>query len=138
MIASDATFTMPDADGLQFAVISSAMFIEWQRMVGGALESRLRFAKTLTWYTFPLPKLEPSERRDVIEAGKKIQQCREEHGLSLTELYARGKMPDDLVNLHTSLDKKMDDVFGMKPDSTVSDRQSVLFESYLQLKGQSS
>lgn len=45
-----------------FAIMSSSMFIAWQKAIGGRLESRLRFASTLTWYTLPLPAIEPELR----------------------------------------------------------------------------
>ena len=38
-IASNLLYTAPDPDGLLFAVVSSSMFIAWQRAVGGRLES---------------------------------------------------------------------------------------------------
>ncbi|WP_310593313.1 type IIL restriction-modification enzyme MmeI [Corynebacterium sp. ES2730-CONJ] len=40
-------FRAPDEDGLLIALISSSMFITWQRTVGGRLESRLRFSTRL-------------------------------------------------------------------------------------------
>lgn len=46
----------------QFAIMSSSMFIASQKAIGGRLESRLRFASTLTWYTLPLPAIEPELR----------------------------------------------------------------------------
>lgn len=48
VIAADSVYTALDPDGLLFALVSSSMFITWQRTVGGALESRLRFSNTLT------------------------------------------------------------------------------------------
>ncbi|WP_350338496.1 type IIL restriction-modification enzyme MmeI, partial [Klebsiella pneumoniae] len=49
VICGNANFQTSDEDGFQFGLISSSMFITWQRTVGGRLESRLRFANTLTW-----------------------------------------------------------------------------------------
>lgn len=48
VIASNANFVLSDPDGFQFAIMSSSMFITWQKAIGGRLESRLRFASTLT------------------------------------------------------------------------------------------
>src|SRR5699024_2092393 len=53
VIASNLAFQIPDPDGFQFAILSSSMFIAWQKAVGGRLKSDLRFASTLTWNTFP-------------------------------------------------------------------------------------
>lgn len=65
VIASDLVFHIQDEDGLQFAVASSSMFITWQKVIGGRLESRIRFASTLTWNTFPLPNLDAATRISV-------------------------------------------------------------------------
>nr|WP_248126123.1 type IIL restriction-modification enzyme MmeI [Micrococcus sp. JXJ CY 30] len=43
----NANFIAPDEDGFAFAVISTSAFIAWQRRVGGALESWLRFSNPL-------------------------------------------------------------------------------------------
>nr|WP_246233895.1 type IIL restriction-modification enzyme MmeI [Corynebacterium mucifaciens] len=43
VIAADSVYTALDPDGLLFALVSSSIFITWQRTVGGALESRLLF-----------------------------------------------------------------------------------------------
>ena len=69
VITSNLAFIAPDPVGLQFALLSSSMFITWQRTVGGRLKSDLRFASTLTWYTFPVPKLDDKTRQRIIEAG---------------------------------------------------------------------
>lgn len=71
VIAADSVYTVLDPDGLLFALVLSSMFITWQRTVGGALESRLRFSNTLTWNTFPVPMLDEQTRQRVIDAGKK-------------------------------------------------------------------
>ena len=65
----NANFIAPDEDGFAFAVISTSAFIAWQRMVGGALESRLRFSNTMVWNTLPLPELSEAERGELIQAG---------------------------------------------------------------------
>ena len=79
VIASNLVFQAPDEDGLQFGLISSSMFITWQRTVGGRLESRLRFANTLTWNTFPVPELSDKQRDAIIKAGQKVLDARALH-----------------------------------------------------------
>ena len=59
-------------DGFQFAIMSSSMFITWQKAIGGRLESRLRFASTLTWYTVPLPEVAPDLRAKIAKAGQGV------------------------------------------------------------------
>ena len=79
VIAGNKVYTAADPDGLLFGLISSSMFITWQRAVGGRLKSDLNFANTLTWNTFPVPELDDKTRQRVIDAGKKVLAARELH-----------------------------------------------------------
>src|SRR5699024_11347457 len=72
VIAGDSNFTIRDPDGFQFAAMSSSMFITWQKTIGGRLKSDLRFASTLTWYTFPFPDISDQERQAIAAAGQKV------------------------------------------------------------------
>ena len=88
VIASNLAFTVDDPTGFSFALISSSMFITWQRTVGGRMKSDLRFANTLTWNTFPVPELDDKTRQRIIDAGKKVLAARELHPeRSLAEHY---------------------------------------------------
>src|SRR5699024_705720 len=60
----------------QFALISSSMFITRQKMIERRLESRLRFANTLTWNTFTVPELDEKTRKRIIKAGQKVLAAR--------------------------------------------------------------
>lgn len=57
VICGDANFQAPDPDGLLFGLISSSMFMAWQRTVGGKIKSDLRFSNTVVWNNFPVPEL---------------------------------------------------------------------------------
>lgn len=135
VIASDSAFQTPDPDGLQFALISSSMFITWQKMIGGRLESRLRFASTLTWYTFPVPELDVQTRQRVIDAGKKVLAARELHPeRSLAEHYSPLTMDPALVKAHDALDKEVDKAMGApRKLTTEPQRQELLFANYARM-----
>ncbi len=77
MIAGNKLFTASDPDGFLFSIISSSMFIAWQRAIGGRLESRLSFSNTIVWNTLPLPPVPEDLRARIIAAGKKILAARE-------------------------------------------------------------
>ncbi|CAG7844480.1 hypothetical protein USB125703_00713 [Pseudoclavibacter triregionum] len=137
-IVSDLVFQLADPDGFQFAIISSSMFITWQKAIGGRLESRLRFASTLTWYTFPLPHVADEARARIIAAGEGVLAARELHPeRSLAEHYSPLAMDPALVKAHDALDREVDKAFGargmIRDEAT---RQRLLFESYLALTGQ--
>lgn len=93
VIAGNKLYVADDPDGLLFGLISSSMFITWQRAVGGRLKSDLNFANTLTWNTFPVPELDEQARQRIIDAGKKVLAARElRPELSLADhYYPRGR-----------------------------------------------
>jgi hypothetical protein len=135
VIAGDANFTIQDPDGLQFAVISSSAFITWQKAIGGRLKSDLRFASTLTWYTFPVPELSDKDRALIIAGGQAVLDARALHPeKSLAEHYQPLGMDPALVKAHKQLDRAVDKVFGLR-DTTVKkvsneDRLKALFTTY--------
>lgn len=134
VIASDATFTAADPDGILLGVISSSMFMAWQRTVGGRLESRLRFSNTIVWNNLPLPKLTAKSRSEIGEAARVLQNARDETGMSLAKMYAPGAMRPALEAAHNSLDEIVDLAFGADaPCSTELDRQTVLFARFVEL-----
>ena len=131
VIASNANFVAPDEDGFAFAVISSSAFIAWQRMVGGALESRLRFSNTLVWNTLPLPELSESERGKLIQAGAGVLEARALHPeRSLAQHYNPLAMDPALVKAHAALDRVMDSILNLPSGATEKERQTRLMELY--------
>lgn len=76
VICGDANFKAEDPDGFLFGIISSSMFIAWQRAVGGRIKSDLRFSNTLVWNNLPLPDVSESQRSQVIEAGNRVLEAR--------------------------------------------------------------
>ncbi|MEO5313792.1 hypothetical protein PV772_06630 [Pseudarthrobacter sp. CC12] len=134
VVTSNLAFTAPDVDGFLFGVISSAMFMTWQKTVGGRLKSDLRFSNTIVWNNFPLTEITELQRSRVIEAGQNVLRAREEHpGYTLADLYHPLAMPQDLVTAHKALDRAVDSVFGFRKAPTLLERQERLFDRYAQL-----
>lgn len=140
-IASDATFTALDPDGFLFALISSSMFIIWQRTVGGQLKSDLRFSNTVVWNNLPLPEISEEQRRKVIAAGRKVLAAREAieeragEPVSLADMYASlATMDPALRAAHDELDSAVDVAFGAsRRCSSEEARLKILFERYQEL-----
>lgn len=132
VICGDHNFLAPDPTGVLFAVISSSMFITWQRTVGGCLESRLRFASTLTWNTLPLPELTDDELDHLRSAGAGVLAARDALGNpSLAKLYDPDLMAPALRDAHNHLDDVVDRAFGASARcETPLQRQKLLFEQY--------
>ena len=133
VVPGDATFTTPDPDGFLFAIISSSMFMAWQKTVGGRLKSDPRFSSTLTWNNYPLPEIDAVTRGRLIDAGKAIITAREAHpNSSLKSLYDPLAMPSDLIDAHVKLDRLTDRIFGFAKTPLLIQRQERLFERFLE------
>ncbi|MFI8592451.1 DNA methyltransferase [Dietzia maris] len=134
-IASNLVFTVEDLDGLQFAFVSSSMFIAWQKTVGGRLKSDIRFASTLTWNTFPVPPLGADTRKRLIDAGEGVRTARALHpDRSLANAYNPLAMDPTLIKAHDKLDREIDIALGAaRRLNTERQRLEVLFERYLEL-----
>lgn len=77
VITSNAAFTAVDPDGFQFSIVSSSMFLAWQRSVGGRLKSDLRFSNTVVWSNLPLPAISSTLREGIILAGRAVLTARD-------------------------------------------------------------
>ncbi len=135
VICGDANFQIEDADGLQFALLSSSMFMVWQKTVGGRIKSDYRFANTLTWNTFPVPELTDKQRAEIIKGGEKVLAARALHPeRSLSEHYEPLGMAPELIKAHNVLDKAVDAAFGSSRRLTIeAQRLELLFKSYQEL-----
>jgi hypothetical protein len=137
IISSNANYTIVDTEGVQLSLLSSSMFITWQKTVGGRLKSDLRFANTLTWHTFPVPSLTGATRQQIIEAGQNILDTRALHPeRSLAEAYDPKKMDPELIKAHDALDLVVDKAFGADhPLTTEHERLEILFARYEEMAG---
>ena len=135
MIAGNKVFVAVDPDGLLFSLISSSMFMTWQRTVGGRLKSDLNFSNTITWNNFPVPELTDKQRTSIIKAGEKVLEARALNPeRSLAEHYAPLSMAPELVKAHDALDREVDKAFGASRKLS-NDRQrlELLFSNYQRL-----
>lgn len=135
VIASNAVFIAPDEDGFLFALISSSMYLTWQRVIGGRLESRLRFSNTVVWNNFPLPSVSEKLKQQIIDAGQGVLEARALHPeRSLADHYNPLAMDPELLKAHAALDRVVDKAFGAKRAlSTDEQRLELLFKRYVEL-----
>lgn len=134
-IASNKIYACPDPDGFAFAIISSSMFITWQKTVGGRLKSDPSFSSTIVWNNLPLPSVPVALRKQIVEAGKAITAARAIHpDRSLAMQYQALGMDPELVKAHQALDRLVDKAFGApRGTKTEAQRQAVLFARYEEL-----
>lgn len=132
VIASNALYTISDANLLIFGFLQSAMFMAWVRAISGRLESRFQIAPGPVYNTFPFPAVSVQQKSRVEDAAQDIlEERRRAHGESLSALYHPGATPRDLQKAHAHLDRVIDQCFG-KRSALRSDgeRLAVLFERY--------
>jgi hypothetical protein len=135
VIANMKLFTVADPNGFAFAVISSSMFITWQKAIGGRLKSDPSFSNTLVWNNFPLPEV-PRDLYDAIaSAGGEVLQARQNFPeRSLADLYNPLAMDPALVAAHAALDRVVDQAFGAKRMlRSNEERQTLLFQWFQDL-----
>lgn len=135
VIAGNKVYTAIDPDGLLFALISSSMFITWQKAFGGRLKSDLNFSNTIVWNTFPVPELDPALRKRIIDAGKGVLEARALHPeRSLADAYNPLAMDPELLKAHDKLDRVVDQAFGAtRKLNSEAQRLELLFASYTKL-----
>ena len=137
VIAGGKAYTCPDPDGFAFAVLSSSMFITWQKTVGGRLKSDPSFSTDIVWNNIPLPPVSSKLRTAIINAGKGVLEARSlRPDRSLAEQYHSLGMTPELVQAHRALDRVVDKAFGAPSGtSTEAQRQKVLFARYSEMTG---
>ena len=135
VIAGDKVYTALDPDGFLFAIISSSMFMSWQKLVGGRLKSDLNFSNKIVWNTLPLPEVSDKQRTAIIAAGQGVLEARaEQPGVSLADMYNPLAMAPSLLKAHRTLDRAVDRAFGArKALETNEQRLAILFKRYQEM-----
>jgi len=137
VIVGNHNFLCADPDGFAFGIISSSMFMAWQKGIGGRIRADPRFSNTLTWNTFPLAKVTPQTRERIISASHELLDARNvQPDASLDELYEPDAIPHHLIAAHRALDKVIDhELAGRRTVRHNIDRLSILFEHFISLEG---
>ncbi len=134
VIAGDKVYRCDDPDGFAFSILSSSMFITWQKTVGGRLKSDPSFSNTIVWNTLPVPDLTEKARATVVTAGQGVIAARELHpDRSLADQYNPLAMAPELLRAHRVLDTAVDKAFGLTKNVDELARQRALFLHYERL-----
>ena len=135
IIAGDKVYTALDPDGFLFAIISSSMFMSWQKLVGGRLKSDLNFSNKIVWNTLPLPDVSDKQRAKIVAVGQGVLEARaEQPGISLADMYNPLAMASSLLKAHRALDRVVDRAFGAKKAlETNEQRLAILFKRYREM-----
>lgn len=134
VISGNANFAAVDPDGYLFGIVSSSMFITWQKAIGGRIKSDLRFSNTVVWNNFPLPEVSEKLRAEIIAGGQAVIDARNLHPeRCLADHYNPLAMSPQLLAAHRKLDKAVDRAFRQKPFNSNEERLETLLKSYLKM-----
>jgi hypothetical protein len=134
-IVSSEAFAIFDGNVWQAAVLSSRLHRLWLELVGGKLETRVRYSNTLVWNTFPLPSLSERRKTELEEHWWAIDEARKEAGVgrSLGDLYDPNAMPRPLRRAHDELDETMETIFGSRRYRSDADRIEHMLQLYARM-----
>jgi hypothetical protein len=129
-IATNLVSIIYDCEPWVFGVVSSRMHNVWARAVCGRHEARIRYSLDLGYNTFPFPDVTPKQKEDIRDRVFDVIRAREWFApKTLAELY-NNKMPDELAEAHSLLDKVVESCYRPAEFVNDQDRLECLFKLY--------
>jgi hypothetical protein len=125
VIAANDIQMVPEADGYQLGILTSAMHMAWMATVTGRLKSDYRYSSKIVFNNFPWPQdATDAQRAKVEEAAQMVLAAREHFpGATLADLYDPISMPPALAKAHEQLDRAVERCY--RKESFLTDRQRV-------------
>ncbi|MCX6401826.1 MAG: N-6 DNA methylase [Propionibacteriales bacterium] len=131
VVISDAAFGVYDAEPWVFAILTSRMHMVWTRAVCGRLKTDYRYSNTIVYNNLPVPPLAMRAKEELNLAALRVLDVREYHcDLTLGELYAPDRMPEDLRTAHAEVDALVDSIYSKSGYETDEQRLSDLFAMF--------
>lgn len=133
-VISDAAFAIYGPSLWELAIILSKLHLVWIATVCGKLESRLRYASTLGWNTFPVPTLTDKNKADLTRCVEDILLAREAHfPATIADLYDPENMPTNLREAHEHNDEVLERIYIGRRFRNDTERLEKLFELYTRM-----
>lgn len=130
-IITDRAFVIYDAQLWLIGIISSNMHMTWMKAVAGRLKMDYNYSSTLCYNTFPFPKITEAKRAEIEQAAEAVLIAREMHTeKTLAEMYDPDKMPANLREAHTHLDRIVESCYRPAPFTSDEERLEHLFALY--------
>lgn len=129
------TLIIPNADLLDFGIITSNVHMSWVRAVAGRLKSDYRYSKDIVYNNFPLPNPTKDQQEKIKQTAQMILDARAKYpNSSLADLYDELTMPPELRKAHQLNDLAVWEAYGKKWDKrSESDCVAELMKMYQQL-----
>jgi hypothetical protein len=133
-VIGDKCYVMYDEPLWNSALIASRMHIVWIGTVCSRLRTDYSYGNKLGWNTFPVPKLTTKNKEDLTRCAEEILIARERHfPATIADLYAPGKMPDDLKRAHERNDEVLERIYIGRRFKNDTERLEKLFEMYTEM-----
>lgn len=118
----------------EFALSSSALHLTWVRSVSGRLGSGVRYTPSISFHTFPVPKLTEKNREDLTRCAENILLAREAHfPATIADLYDPENMPANLRAAHDQNDEVLERIYIGRRFRNDTERLEKLFEMYTKM-----
>lgn len=128
---TDSYFTIATNEPYLFGVINSKMHMVWVHNIGGRLETRIQYSKTLCYNTFPFPPISIKQKEIINQYVFAILDERAKFPQkTMAWLYNPETMPKDLLKAHQELDQAIERIYRIQPFSSDAERLEYLFKMY--------
>lgn len=128
---TDSFFTIATNEPYVFGIVSSRMHMVWSINIGGKLETRIQYSKTLCYNTFPFPDINTKQKENLNLYVFAILDERAKHPeKTMAQLYDPEKMPKGLRQAHGDLDKAVEQCYRLQPFTSDTERLEYLFKLY--------
>lgn len=118
----------------EFSLISSSLHLTWARSVSGRHGSGVRYTPTISYHTFPVPKLTEKNKADLTARAEDILLAREAHfPATIADLYKQGAMPQNLRDAHEANDEVLERIYIGRRFKNDTERLEKLFEMYTKM-----
>ena len=125
------TLIIPNADLVDFGIVTSNVHMAWMRAFAGRLEMRYRYSKDVVYNTFPWPKLQEQHRVAIENTAKQILAARKLYPNStLAELYDEVTMPIELREAHRDNNRAVMRAYGFDLKMTEEECVAELMKLY--------
>lgn len=129
-IVTNAIYSVNNAPLWLLGIMTSKMNMIWINSIGGKLESRYRYTN-LCYNSFPFPKITEAKRAEIEQAAESVLIAREMHTeKTLSQMYDPDKMPANLREAHTRLDRVVESCYRPAPFTSDEERLEHLFALY--------
>lgn len=135
VIPGDKLFVIPNAGLYEVGILTSNVHMAWVKIVAGRLKSDYSYTSTVVYNTFPWPKPNESQRKQIKKTAQAILDARALYpDSSLADLYDPLTMPKELLKAHQNNDRAVMEAYGLPiKGTTESDAVAHLFKMYEKL-----